>query len=213
MFFLARPKVVFVHIQKTAGSSIRKALFHHGQATDQQNEMGSIGYWHAPASLGIKLLGHDRWCEFRSFAVVRNPWERLVSWWTMAHVQGRHHRIRRQATASFASYVYDLGSFHAFLAAGDVCYHDSDGWRWPFCPQVNYISGPDGQIVVDHILRFERLDQDWPTFCGTVGLPPTPLEVTNATPHAPYRDYYTPETRDLVAEKFAPDIAQFGYEY
>jgi hypothetical protein len=68
-------KLVFVHIQKSGGVTVQELL--------QKNfpDLRTIVARHAFASRGMQEL--DEWDEYFKFAVVKNPWDRLVSWYTM----------------------------------------------------------------------------------------------------------------------------------
>lgn len=72
-------RLCFVHIPKTAGSSIHRAF---NQLTIPAGEPR----WHAPASR------YDGWVAegYRLFTVVRNPWDRLVS---LNHYLTRHGQV------------------------------------------------------------------------------------------------------------------------
>ena len=74
----------------------------------------------------------------------------------------------------------------------------------------------DGEIVVDRVLRYERLDQDLADFGAKVGLPET-LELPRAKSGyrdgRHYRDVLGDAGRDLIAEACAPEIERFGYEF
>mgnify|MGYP003150102182 FL=1 len=57
-------KCVFVHITKTAGSSITKALGENDNGNPHRN---AFDY--------LKEMGEEKFKEYYKFAVVRNPWE------------------------------------------------------------------------------------------------------------------------------------------
>ncbi len=68
-------KFAFIHVQKTGGSSIDEL----SRATVPDIER------YGPRHMGVR---HARkvlynWSDYYSFAFVRNPWERLVSWYSM----------------------------------------------------------------------------------------------------------------------------------
>lgn len=71
--------LLFVHIQKTAGTSIHQALL---------AEPGSVDL--PPHHLRLRDLRLPR-ARPRIVAVVRNPWERLVSWYRMMLFKGCHN--------------------------------------------------------------------------------------------------------------------------
>ena len=71
MHILYDRKIVFIHIPKTAGTSIASAL---GREMD-----GSFSLSHFTPSEAKKYIFQDGWERFYSFSVVRNPWERYIS--------------------------------------------------------------------------------------------------------------------------------------
>ena len=66
---------------------------------------------------------------------------------------------------------------------------------------------------VDFVGRYETLDTDWKRLCEEIGMKHRPLyRYPNWKPR-PWRDWYTMETRNLVADFYAEEIEQFGYEF
>jgi hypothetical protein len=62
--------------------------------------------------------------------------------------------------------------------------------------------------------KVETIDKDWVEICRRIGIDPVPeLPHTNTTTRTHYRDYYTPQTRKLVQERFKKTIELFGYTY
>ena len=72
-------------------------------------------------------------------------------------------------------------------------------------------SEDDLQLAVNRILRFESLEKDF----GSLMLE---LQMDTRLPHVKvsnrksYREYYDDTTAEIVADAFAPDLEQFGYE-
>ena len=65
----------------------------------------------------------------------------------------------------------------------------------------------------DYVGRFETLDRDLRHVCETLGFPNLRLPFAQAaTVPRSYRDYYTPATRRLVADRFSKDFRLFGYD-
>lgn len=72
----------------------------------------------------------------------------------------------------------------------------------------------NGEIAVEHYIRFENLAADLNAICVTLGIQAPQLRHLNASHRdTGYRDYYTDETRTLVAQKYAADLQLFGYEF
>ena len=116
--------------------------------------------------------------------VVRNPWDRLVS---AARHLGQHKRFSDWLRGSKQLFWLDILR----------------------TPQTVWTRG------CTHILRFESLKDDWQVFCADAGFPGLPLHYNDLHRNAPvdYREFYTDEDAELVAERFAPDIKEFGYAY
>ena len=83
MIYNSDKQYVFVHIQKTGGVSITEALL---------QQAGSR--FVSPAHLQISALRFSGSAPF-VFAVVRSPWERLVSWFEMIKRKGVHNDFSR----------------------------------------------------------------------------------------------------------------------
>ena len=75
------------------------------------------------------------------------------------------------------------------------------------------MSDEEGAVIVDFIGRFENLNEDTGTVFRNLGISGASLPHNNSSHHRDYRSYYTEETRDLVAERYARDIEFFGYEF
>jgi chondroitin 4-sulfotransferase 11 len=197
---------VFVHVQKTGGESIERALLEADPAAT--TELPGFPAWEDPlkrrhmfAADLRERVGPERWAASFSFAFVRNPWERLVSWYEMARARPTNdfHRHVIATAPTFAEFVTGCTTGLAAKTTFN---------------QVDYLDGPGGEgEIVDFVGRFESLGSDFAIVGRRLGLPPRPLGHENRTRHRPYRDLYDEETRAIVTERFARDIARFGYEF
>jgi len=78
-----RLRCIFIHIPKTAGSSIEDVLFPHPRTTEQfwglPNKYQTGGLQHLMAK-HIKLeVPSDIFNSYFKFTVIRNPWDQAVS--------------------------------------------------------------------------------------------------------------------------------------
>lgn len=185
-------RAVFVHIPKTAGSSVYTTLGLRDIAAPHRNivQLGEI--------LGRTPEGRAFFDEAFKFAFVRNPWDRVVS---LFH---RKERGRVGAPETFPE-------FCAWIEhASDTCVHPTTHRN-----QVDWITDESGAIAVDFVGRFESLHRDFRHVCERLATPYLSLahEKDNRAGRRPYTEYYTPELRDMIGEKFAVDIARFGYAF
>ncbi len=178
---------VFIHINKTGGSSIERAL--------------GIGLDHSTALEKYRQLGAAAWERKFTFTVVRNPWDKVVSHY--------HYRVRTNQT----SLGDDTIPFPEWLQR---CYVDRDPRYFDqprmFMPQRQWLVDENDAMLVEFIGRFENLQGDFRRICERLSIE---AELGHAKPsgRGSYRDYYDPQSRDLVGEVFEEDIALFGYEF
>ena len=179
-------KFTFIHINKTGGSSIEKAL--------------RIQFEHKTALEKIEELGRSRWNRRFSFAFVRNPWDKVVSHY--------HYRVATNQTELGVNPV----DFREWVK---LSYRDRHSFYYDnprmFMPQLDWIADSQGCVLVDFVGRFERLQDDFSEVCRTLDLEAS-LPHVKSTRHDSYRDYYDGETAQVVAECFDRDIVHFGYD-
>ncbi len=66
---------------------------------------------------------------------------------------------------------------------------------------------------MDFIGKFERLQEDFNRICGTLGEEDTQLPTELMFEGEHYTERYDDETKDIVARKYAKEIAMFGFEF
>lgn len=199
-------RLIFIHIPKNAGQSVeaafgRKWVPPHARSPENAHLWPDSQSRHTPLRAFTKDLDLS---IYRSFAIVRNPWDRMVSSYKyelkLAKAGLGSHRPNRKLLAdgaSFADYVAHSEKTTAFLR-----------------PQLDWIRLKDKPLGVTHLLRFESLEQDFTRMALEVGLPFSRLPHINKTAaSAHYSAYYDEHTRRMVSELYARDIATFGYVF
>lgn len=77
-----------------------------------------------------------------------------------------------------------------------------------------WLTGDDGKIAVDRVLRQETLAADTMKMIADLKIDAAvPEGRVNVSERGEYRDYYTRETADIIAGRHARDIALFGYTF
>ncbi len=204
-------KFLFVHIQKTAGRSFEAVL------KDNIPDLKSLPGTHDHAAWVKDDLG-DIWDELYKVAFVRNPWDRLVSWYAMFQRKGNTTWYKRVTGLGnynkIRQYVLDnTNSFDEFIYKCTDIIEDSDGKKSFLYNQLDYVSDAEGEVMVDYIGRFENIVEDTGVVFKKLCIEGASLPHKNISEHRNYRTYYTDETRDIVAERYARDIEYFGYEF
>ena len=204
MIYADKPKLLFIHNQKVAGMSIEQFMLNslNGQKLLER---------HSYAEDGIKLIGIERWEEYYSFGFVRNPWERLVSWYVMIN------ETPPMGPNLLWDYVHNNSkSFEEFIVNCTEQSSERDGYiyRKSFIrPQFDYFTDKDGILRTTFIGRFENLQDDFDKVMTSVGLQKHKLPVVNKTRDKDYKSFYNKNTREIVAERFKKDINYFGYKF
>ena len=211
-------QAIFVHIPKTAGTSVEAALGMHGDKTDigirpyfnqtpdaEHLYGGNLQHMTA-ARLRTVLQDDVRFKRYFKFAVVRNPWERLVS--TCAWSDQKWVRGIELASAEFDRLVREL--YAAFRAA------QASSRPLVLPPhlelQVSYVRDERRQSMLDFTARYENLAADWEHIRARLGVNAA-LPVRMRSHHRPYQEYYNEETRSMVAEIYAEDARAFEYAF
>jgi len=193
-------KLVFIHIQKTGGITVSMLLKEHIP------DIYQVGGRHQFASRGIQKV--KNWDEYFKFTFVRNPWSRLVSWYSMVT------KFRRPGNELW-QYVRDNSSnFEEFIynCTGEV--EIKEGVHHSFAyNQLDYVTDEDGNLLVDFIGRLENFEEDVREAFSRIGIKLETVPRTNRSRHKHYSRFYTPETARIVRERFKRDIEYFGYEF
>ncbi|MGC1273666.1 MAG: sulfotransferase family 2 domain-containing protein [Planctomycetaceae bacterium] len=205
---LSRQKdFLFIHIPKTGGNSIQSILqkYSEDQITIEKPYQDGVERFqvrspdlptrkHSPLRDYRKLLGSERIRSLFKFAVVRSPWDRLVSSYFSPH-RGNTEWNRDE----FVALVNESPSMVSFL----------DSRNLPSL--VNPFLRP--RVDVDFVIRFENLQEDFDRVCDRLGIPREQLPHRNQSSRKPYQEYYDGELRELVGKHYADDVWAFGYEF
>ena len=184
-------RAIFIHIPKTAGSSVAQAL-----ATSSRH----VPYFEYER---INQLKFDR---FFKFAFVRNPWDRLVSTYFFLKNGGVNELDRRFAAEQLAGYDNFAAFVEGWLSEENI-------WSWVhFKPQHFFICDAKRRVRVDFVGRTETIATDFRTVCEQLGVA-AQLIWTNRGDHRPFGDYYTDALRKRVAAIYADDIEIFDYQF
>ena len=199
---------IFVRVRKTASQSMWAALEPYvlprptGRWSRMKSRAGLERDYrryrfraHDEITTAKRLLPAAQFDRYFKFAIVRNPWRRLVSEYEFILKSPKHGRHRR---------VKVLGGFAPFI---EMQIPRRDAY------QTSQLCDPQGNLLMDFVGKLETLDRDWKTICERIDIPHVELPRKNVSVRRPYTDYYTPETRDLVAKHWSREIELFGYEF
>jgi hypothetical protein len=184
-----------VHVPKSGGTSIRAALapFADGGSAASPDTTHE--------TLPALLARHPELATHFKFAVVRNPWERLVSFFFHARQRLAPTFPQFQAMDGLEAMLRLIDRDVAWLCAMHAVR-----------PQCDYICGEDGLRLTDFVGRHEHLDADFARACRHIGISAA-LPRMNVSGHDHYAGYYNDWCRDFVAARYGRDIGEFGYVF
>lgn len=202
-----RNKFVFIHIPKTAGQSVAKALrpytlYPHqrliqriGRHVGRRSKYDHYGIHidHSDVADYQNILSPETYSEYFSFAFVRNPWDRVLSLYSFTKKKPKSPLFE----------VATKGEFDDFIRALKEC-----GLR----QQVEYLRDNNGDVNVNFIGRFENLTEDFSVIEKRLGVSMV-LPHKNASKHPRFREIYTDWGREEVAELSKDDILTFNYSF
>lgn len=178
-------RFIHVHIQRCAGTSIEQ-FFNFPYRYDHRKPEDYIDQY-----------GEGLWNDYYKFAVIRNPWAKVVS-----HYFWRQQRAWWYAPGDeleFKEWVKNFQDFKEHLGDKNL-------------PQVEWITS-DGQWLVDDVIKLNELNESWEDICNHIGVEYKSLPRNNETSHKHYSYYYDDETKQIVADWYKPDLKVFGFDY
>lgn len=220
-------KFVFVHIPKNAGCSFENALIPHLDESDLITDQMNYGKCEELKPSFCKIPHHASLREIQDqsgegfekyfkFAVVRNPWDRMVSLFhfykQLTEPGGQLHGQKRAALAQDR-----LGGFREWVCSDDLVPNlnltaESQNAHKSRL-QSDWVVDESGKVGVDFVAKFESLHDDFDTICNQVGIHDEKLPWKNASKHSDYKTYFDDETIEVVSRIFDEDLKRFDYQW
>lgn len=186
-------RCIFIHITKTAGTSVAKSLFNY------------LPYHYTAIDYRV-IYGKKTFNQYFKFAYVRNPWDRLYSAYRYLKSGGWNEADILWRDTNIAEYS-DFNDFVCnWLTADNINKHVH------FLPQHHFICDSKDQLLVNYLAYFETINDDFNKLTDKLGITAS-IGHHNANPAESYLDVYNDKTRKIVAHIYQKDIAMFGYEF
>jgi len=187
-----------------------------------RSHFADAAHWHGRhghAADGIRDIGVDEWRSYYTFGFVRNPWDRLVSWYSMIEKRRKKlsfFRRRRRDPFEFKLWnevVEKATDFDSFIDTCTDVIFDNGCYKSFAFNQIDYLADAAGRPIVDFVGRFETLEADAAEIFRRLGIRDVELPRRNPSSHSHYSEWYNDRTREIVAKRFARDISTFGYSF
>lgn len=208
-------RFVFVHIPKTGGTALALALEAKAKADDiligdTPKAMKRRGRLKRLKPAG-RLWKHSTLADidgvltaaqldgFFTLTLVRNPWDRALSY---------YHWLRAQSFAHPAVELAKALAFSPFLN------HPQTRTAFALWPAAAYMRDAAGVERATLYARLERLDEELAPFEAHLGFRVTPLARANESDRPrDWRHAYSDADAALIAQLCAEDISRFGYSF
>jgi hypothetical protein len=189
-------RTIFIHIPKNAGTSIEEALFNTkiGHKTCKQ----------------FQAHNSKKFKSYWKFAIVRNPYDRLVSAFHFLKKGGFHEPDRIWSKKN----IGHIDDFEHFIDSLKDKKFATKIMRWQhFQPQSFYLENLSNIIDVDHIGRFENLDNEFDLIKKHLNLNNKQIKHNNRSIRGDYGSYYkNNEMKNVVQILYKKDFKNFGYK-
>lgn len=140
-------KCIYIHIPKTAGTSIEQFLKDNGKNSIDYLGVRNNRSLHHLLAIELRKELPFLFKKYYKFSLVRNPYDRLLSEYYWTPIPGVGYKSG-QSKADFITYVSNVVNKKLYF---DNIYNDH------FIPQVDFLySGKN--LLVDQIFRYEDLD-------------------------------------------------------
>ncbi len=180
-------KFLFIHVPKNAGSSITFALRNHGDIISEPTKHETL----AQIEARYDLTG------YKIFAFVRNPWERLYSFYNYMEIRGKLPQVK---------------SFEQFV---DMIRHNDKrimNWKTIKYQQNDYFKSDKHRV--DFVGRVDKININWEMLSDylILGLPKL-TKINRYSRGYDYRREYSDADRKFVENYYNEDVIEFGYTF
>ena len=196
-----KDKLIFIHIPKNAGTSIKELFFNKTEL--------ETPFKHKTIH-EIKEENHKAYSSYRKFAIVRNPYDRMISWYAYLNGYILNNDLLNTYQWNGGNNSYEVveterpnvSGFKKFVKdpAGEGWGED---WRLRLLNKQCYWI--DETVT---ILKYENLEKELNEFFGEK----MDLQTTNKTVRDSISVYYDKESLDTVYDRYKEDFKKFNYK-
>ena len=212
-------KLVFVHIPKTAGTSIEHVL------ENNFNDGGKDKFRHSNVR-EIVQKSEINLEDYKVLTVVRNTFDRIFSTWRWYCIHKCHQPFvadSKLQKVTFKEYVLMIKKYFN----GEIKHikgHQARIEDEKPCLDISHIEkfewwmqNAEGKLVEYDALRFENLDEEWDNYKHKLCIKEQMVHL-NGTPtfaNMPLisrKEVYDKETYEIISEIYKSEIERFNYE-
>lgn len=214
-----RSQMIHVHIPKTGGTAVGRFYSKIGDMNWNRHSLVGVqkleNRWYEFQHMTIEeiyTLTGDEFVEFDSFAVLRNPYARLMSEFSWR--QQIHQRNPQSELLNFNSFRDFIDAIPSDIDSNWKCYiENADRNMANFLihvrPQSHYIKTATGDRSVNRLLKCESLKSDFNELCRNKGLE---NKIVNSLGCRNIQDYFDGESLAKANQIYARDFILGSYD-
>lgn len=188
-----RDDIIHIHITKTAGTSLISSMGFNRSSKSSKTKK------HYFVKEIIDIVGQKHWDSTFKFTFVRNPWDRLYSYYRF---QQRKNKIASE----------EQGNTFGLWLKSTLKNHYDDPYE-KIRPQVEWLKNFDNKIDIDFIGRFENLASDVTKLGQLLNMEIDLPHINQSLPIIHYSTAYDDELEELVRIHYKEDIKMFDYSF
>lgn len=151
-----------------------------------------------PASLVKKLVGTEIWNNYFKICVIRNPFDKIVSFWWF------HLSELERDTLCTKDFSYIKNCFRDWILSSKIF------------PIDNFIYKIDDAVCIDYFIRFENLQNDLITMIHKLSLSSDistlkKYKSESRKKNNHFSEYYDQESIKIINRLFGWEIEYFNY--
>jgi len=220
MIYSQEKKFLYIHIPKTAGTSISAALKPYDtefrkpiiagliEKVSRQNLRVFQNNWmgrlqsitqlyagHQKLSDVHRIMPEDIYRNLFRFTFVRNPYAQVVSVFNFVrNCQGHHLHSLCVNYTSFAEFA-------------------KSGWRIPDYNQVDYLKNCHSKFDMNYVGRVEDIENDINNIRDKLNLSKSLIPHLNTSSAGNWKEDYDEETFEIVTKRYKKDLQFLGYDF
>ena len=201
MVICHQKKCIFIHIPKTAGTSIEQFIKDNGQNHIELIGVSNNRSMHHYTAHELKNIFPTLYNNYYKFSIVRNPYERLLSEYYWTPVPNLGFKSGRKK-ADFLYHVINIVKNNKY---NENIYYDH------FLPQYCFICNNNKKLVIDQLFKYE--DLIWVSQYLKKKLEiNSDFPYLNKSKSSIKKDDWTHNQKEKIYKLYKNDFLLFGYE-
>lgn len=209
---------LFIHVPKTAGNSIQNVLRKYsedkivicGKHQDgvERFEVRNDQYEvtkHSSLKHYQEILDPHLYRKVFKFATIRNPYDRMVSWYFSPH-----RGVKEWSREDFINLVREVPAVRDYIAISDTSSLETIIDKFGLSLKLK---PPKLDQDINFLMRFESLEQDFKKVCQKINIPHEALPIRNRAERKHYKTYLDQELKEMIDQKFQDEIEFGDYEF